>query len=288
MEEKRVTTPTYLPTKEMDISNYGSSDHVPSFTPQRKCCTRVLLTKYTLFTLNFVLFLAGGVLIGLGVWSRVRGASLAAFSDFTVDLSILLIVIGAVALVVCFFACLGALREQLILLKIYVVAVVALFVVQMVAGILAFVLLDTVERRSLALLRDAMASFGKGDHAERDNVIDSLQEMYYCCGGTSYQDWDVSALYNCSTSVDSACGVPDSCCLHHSVKCGRYTRRYTETYAEQVIYTRGCIGALMNVFKDNLIITGLITFAVGFLQIFSLLLAHCFMRYLSMGMKFSL
>lgn len=49
--------------------------------------------------------------------------------------------------------------------------------VQMVAGILAFVLLDTVERRSLALLRDAMASFGKGDHAERDNVIDSLQEM---------------------------------------------------------------------------------------------------------------
>lgn len=62
--------------------------------------------------------LAGGVLIGLGLWSRVRGASLAAFSDFTVDLSILLIVIGAVALVVCFFACLGALREQLILLKI--------------------------------------------------------------------------------------------------------------------------------------------------------------------------
>ena len=40
-----------------------------------------------------------------------------------------------------------------------------------------------------------------------------------------------------------------------------------EEFAKLTIYTRGCIGALMVIFKDHLIIVGLIAFAVGFLQV---------------------
>ena len=40
-----------------------------------------------------------------------------------------------------------------------------------------------------------------------------------------------------------------------------------EEFAKLTIHTRGCIGALMAIFKDNLIIIGLIAFVVGFLQV---------------------
>jgi hypothetical protein len=40
-----------------------------------------------------------------------------------------------------------------------------------------------------------------------------------------------------------------------------------EGFATLTVSTRGCIGALMDIFKENLIIIGLIAFSVGVLQV---------------------
>lgn len=40
-----------------------------------------------------------------------------------------------------------------------------------------------------------------------------------------------------------------------------------DTYADQLVFTQGCIGSLMFAFKDNLIIIGLIALCVGFLEV---------------------
>ena len=43
-----------------------------------------------------------------------------------------------------------------------------------------------------------------------------------------------------------------------------------EQYAAHTIHVRGCIEPLMIIFKDNLIIIGLIAFGVGFVEVYFL------------------
>lgn len=42
---------------------------------------------------------------------------------------------------------------------------------------------------------------------------------------------------------------------------------FQELYAAHTIHTKGCIYPLMVIFKDNLIIIGLIAFGVGFVEV---------------------
>ena len=42
---------------------------------------------------------------------------------------------------------------------------------------------------------------------------------------------------------------------------------FQEQYAAHTIHVRGCIEPLMIIFKDNLIIIGLIAFGVGFVEV---------------------
>ncbi|KAK7486605.1 hypothetical protein BaRGS_00022130 [Batillaria attramentaria] len=256
--EARVKARDLSPRAADDVSA-RNKQHVPTFTVHRKCCSRIVCAKYGLFVISFLVWLAGSALMGVGTWSRLQRTSLAAFDHVTVDVAYLLIGIGAVMFVVSLVGCMGALRNN------FIFAVVLVFVAQLVAGVLAFVLLDAVEGKMMNFLK------------------------YSCCGGASYQDWDASAVYNCSsTTSPSSCGVPSSCCLEPSPECGLKTRSYTETFAEQYVFTRGCIGALMSVFKDNLVIIGVITFVVGFLLICSLLLANCLLRFIVKDAKLSL
>ena len=56
--------------------------------------------------------------MGVGTWYRLERNSLAAFDQVTVDVSYLLIAIGAIMFIVSLFGCIGAIRESLCLLKV--------------------------------------------------------------------------------------------------------------------------------------------------------------------------
>ncbi|XP_060573817.1 tetraspanin-14-like, partial [Ruditapes philippinarum] len=80
--------------------------------------------KYALFFFNFVLWLCGGIMIGIGVWAYIEKnkyyyQSIETIYDVLLDLSILLIIVGAVIFVVGYAGCVGALRENLLLLRIF-------------------------------------------------------------------------------------------------------------------------------------------------------------------------
>lgn len=272
----------------------GKSDaQVTSWTTScTNCCScsRLACAKYGLFAVNFFVWVAGGVLIGVGIWSRLQRNPLAyAFDYVIVDMAYLLIGIGAVMFLISLFGCLGAMRESLCLIRTFVIAVVIVFVAQLVAGVLAFTLLDTVESTMMTHIRQAIVNYNETSASDTDAALNTLQIQHQCCGGVSYQDWETSAQYNCSSgsSVVTSCSTPDSCCQTPADNCGSRVRQYSEAYAEQVIHTRGCIGALMNMYKENLIIIGLIAFSVGILQVCSILMAHCLMRFLTEDIKFS-
>ncbi|XP_067676541.1 tetraspanin-33-like [Haliotis asinina] len=249
-----------------------------------RCCDCNLWIKYSLFVINFLVWTAGCVMLGIGIWARLQKKGLTFFDHVITDPAYMLIVVGSVMFFISIFGCIGALRENICLLRTYILTIVVVFVVQVVAGILAFVLMDKVEKAMMDYMQHAITHYG--DNNDIRDAIDFLQKQFYCCGAASYSDWEVNAYYNCSSAALSHCGVPRSCCrVPTSAQCGFHIRKYLDTYAEQFVFTQGCIGSLMFAFKDNLIVIGLIALCVGFLELFSMLLAHNMVRYIFIDQK---
>lgn len=244
------------------------------------CCDCELWVKYSLFIINFLVWIAGSCFIGVGVWARLEKQDLGSFDHIITDPAFLMIVIGTVMFVISIFGCIGALRENVCLLKTFCIILSAVFIAELTCGILAFFFIDQIQEGLVDYFKQAIANYQ--EDADLRNAIDTIQEQYECCGGTDYNDWDVNIYFNCSSSVYtvSKCGVPWSCCKKQpdqvlkNVQCGYGARESGMFSARYTIFTSGCINNLMVLFKDNLFIIGIIAFCIGFIELFAILLAY--------------
>lgn len=79
--------------------------------------------KYMIFMLNFVFWLFGGLLIGVGLyafvdkWQATGSVRVENVYDVILNISLVMVIAGAVVFVVSFAGCVGALRENTCLLK---------------------------------------------------------------------------------------------------------------------------------------------------------------------------
>ncbi|XP_041352531.1 tetraspanin-33-like [Gigantopelta aegis] len=267
-----------------DSVQYRSDSAIVSPTWTDRCTQCDFWVKYCLFTINFLVWFLGGVMIAIGVWARVQKQGLGAFDNLITDPAFMIIAVGIVMFIISVFGCVGALRENICLLKTFIIVIVLVFVLQIAVGIVAFVFLDSVEHKMMNYMR--LAVFNYFNNADTKDVIDFLQKEFTCCGAASYEDWESNVYFNCSSNATSRCGVPKSCCrIPSSFDCGYGVRRYSEKLTEQFIFNTGCIGVLMVIFKDNLVIIGFIAMSVGLLELFSLFLAHNMARHILVERK---
>jgi tetraspanin-33 len=80
--------------------------------------------KYSLFFFNLIFWILGGSLVGLGTWSLLQEynetatwVNVQTVFDLVLHISLALILIGSIVFSMSFAGCLGALRENLCLLK---------------------------------------------------------------------------------------------------------------------------------------------------------------------------
>uniref|UniRef100_A0A8C1CTU4 Tetraspanin n=1 Tax=Cyprinus carpio carpio TaxID=630221 RepID=A0A8C1CTU4_CYPCA len=109
--------------------------------------------KYMLFFLNFIFWLAGGVILGVALWlrhdSQTSSLLMLQFegnqAPGTFHISVyVLIAIGAVMMFVGFLGCYGAIQESQCLLGTFFTCLVILFACEVAAGIWGFINRDTV------------------------------------------------------------------------------------------------------------------------------------------------
>ncbi|XP_063834683.1 tetraspanin-33-like isoform X1 [Ostrinia nubilalis] len=181
----------------------------PNFTYVSGC------VKYMIFALNFIFWLFGGLLIGVGLyafidkWQATGLIKLDTVYDVMLNISLLIALLGGVVFVVSFAGCVGALRENTCLLKFYSLCLLILFLVEMGGAVCGFVF-----PRSLHGLLE-LSFTERVVHAYRDdpdlqNFIDFAQSDFHCCGLTSdgYMDWSKNEYFNCSSPSVERCGVP--------------------------------------------------------------------------------
>ncbi|CAL8140216.1 unnamed protein product [Orchesella dallaii] len=265
--------------------------------------------KYTMFFFNFIFWLVGGALIGIGLyalvdqWQSGAGVRVEDLSDILFNVGLIIAIIGAIIFFVSFAGCIGALRENTALLKLYSVALLIFFLLELLVAVLCFVFPNKMEGIIASYLTDNVIKKYRED-PDLQNLIDFIQIEFRCCGLStrSYEDWSKNEYFNCTgpelnPSVER-CGVPYSCCKNATdmssglinIMCGYGVQREmqigtrdpistTKSAAslhndpKDKVWTQGCIEALKSWINRNLYIVAGSALGIALMQLFVMYLA---------------
>uniref|UniRef100_A0A3B5RCS9 Tetraspanin 10 n=1 Tax=Xiphophorus maculatus TaxID=8083 RepID=A0A3B5RCS9_XIPMA len=248
-------------------------------TGKIKCNTRELtdcyslmdyFLKYFLFLCNLVFTVLGLVVLGLGIWGLSSKESFAQEKIGTIgtDPMLILLTLGFLLTLLCLTGCVGALRENCCLLKMFSVIVLVLITIQVLFAIVAYTVQDQIEGYLRSGMLAAMA--GYQDDLDLRFITDEIQLGLQCLGYDLY--------YNCSAPGVLACGVPSTCCVDPlengtvwNSQCGVRAQVMDEFTAQSVIFLGGCLGGISRWIEqhEGLIGTvGVVVFGVQILAVF--------------------
>lgn len=223
--------------------------------------------KYLLFFFNVVFWILGGACLAIGVYARFENST---YSDFfgnvLTDPAFFFIIVGGIMFILGFTGCIGALRENICLLKFFSIALGVIFFLQIVLGILAFVFKGELERIVKDKLEKTVVNYR--DNPDLRSILDKVQREFKCCGVNNYNDWNKNIYFNCSQETVESCGVPSSCCIkdQENKQCG-YNVRTTGKLPDGRIYLTGCVEALSDWFDKNIVMIGAIALGIAVMQI---------------------
>uniref|UniRef100_A0A8C2ZLH5 Tetraspanin n=1 Tax=Cyclopterus lumpus TaxID=8103 RepID=A0A8C2ZLH5_CYCLU len=225
--------------------------------------------KYLMFSYNIIFWLAGVAFIAVGFWAWSEKGVLLDLTQVTrlhgFDPVWLVLVVGGVTFILGFAGCVGALRENICLLKFFSGVIGFIFVLELTAAVLAVVFQSQVRE----WINDFFLASVKGyrDDIDLQNLIDSLQRMNHCCGAQEPNDWDLNVYFSCNGTHlrREKCGVPFSCCITDPAVSVRLTDH---------IYTKGCIAALEDWLPGNLYTVAIVFIVISLLQMVGIYLAR--------------
>lgn len=230
-------------------------------------------SKYFLFVCNTIFWVISILLLTVGGWAwHAKGFfdNLDQLAGIPIDPVLLIVGIGVTMFVVSFTGCLGALRENIVLLKFFSGVLGIIFFGQLVVGILSFIYKDWFTDKVSEIVMHTIVSYR--DDPDLQNIIDLTQSSLECCGITEPKDWEKNIYFNCSATVRvngieykpaEHCGVPFSCCKPEKVDINGTERvDVTNTQCgygvldkpnmETEIYTTGCVNEFEHWMSRNL------------------------------------
>uniref|UniRef100_A0A8C1S1F4 CD151 molecule n=1 Tax=Cyprinus carpio TaxID=7962 RepID=A0A8C1S1F4_CYPCA len=225
--------------------------------------------KYLLFIFNLFFWLAGGAVMAVGIWTLVDKSDYISLLSSSTYSAAAFILIGAGAVVVFtgILGCCATIREQRGLLIVFFVLLLLIFLLEITAGILAYVyyqecfpLCYQLNAELRADLKERMVqNYQQPGQEHITRAIDNLQQDLKCCGSNSSADWREGAWIH--TSIASKRLVPDSCCKTPTEGCG------VRDHPSNIYKVEGgCISKLEEFILQHLIILGSVGLGIAFIQ----------------------
>ncbi|KAK9681093.1 Tetraspanin family [Popillia japonica] len=244
--------------------------------------------KYLIFLLNFIFWLMGGLLIGIGLyafmdkWKLTGWVKLDTVYDVILNVSLVLMIMGGVVFIVSFAGCVGALRENTCLLKFYSLCLLIFFLLEMGIAIVGFVFPQSIQSVLEENFTDKIIHTYRDD-PDLQNFIDFAQQEFRCCGLSSegYMDWSKNEYFNCTSPSVEHCGVPFSCCINATdiasglinIMCGYKVQTLSVAEAAKKVWTSGCIEIVRSWAERNLYTIAGIALGVALSQLLVIYLA---------------
>uniref|UniRef100_A0A915AYJ6 Tetraspanin n=1 Tax=Parascaris univalens TaxID=6257 RepID=A0A915AYJ6_PARUN len=252
--------------------------------PRQEICAPL---KWLCFIVNFLVFLIGVTCLALGVYLCVKDPrAIGEWADIFLNPAIMLTIIGLAVCIVSLMGSLGALRDNITLLKTFALSVFFCYVVIVVFTFFLFILFYSDTTEGLSAHSILLYSIKKY-HTNRNlaDFVDYVQEQLECCGASSvsqgYRDWQLSDQFNCSSTnpYPEKCGVPFSCCRRsviseavgssnpllpamRSLECWQNAQTKRAQDLEAELHTRGCLQPLRVLFESHAVYIGAIVAAI--------------------------
>merc|ERR1719150_2657110 len=213
-----------------------------------------------MFFFNFIFWLMGLLLIGIGIyaimdkWSSGEAFKLETIFDVIFNIGFLLLIIGFIVFIVSFAGCIGALRENMCLLRFYSLCLLIFFLAEMTIIALGFIYPNKLTEFLENELSDQLIQSYRDD-LDFQNIIDLVQQDF---------EW---------------CGVPYSCCHRNdgtlvNLMCGFNVQGKAKTEAFEFINTRGCIPTIQALIENNLYTVGGVAIGIALSQLLVIWLAR--------------
>lgn len=150
------------------------------------------LLKYILFLCNLMFTVLGLVVLGLGMWGLISKESFAQekIGSIGTDPMLLLVTLGFLLTLLCLSGCVGALRENSFLLKLFSCVVLVLITAQVLVAIVAYSLQDQIGNYLRSGMLAAMVHYQ--DDLDLRFIVDEIQSNLQCCGADDYRDWEIN------------------------------------------------------------------------------------------------
>ncbi|XP_051237101.1 tetraspanin-33b isoform X2 [Dicentrarchus labrax] len=193
--------------------------------------------RYFLFFFSFLFWVFSLLIVAIGVYAKVQKATDTVRDTFLIDPAVILIVVGVVMFFITFCGCIGALRENIRLLKTFSFSLTLVFLTQLAIAILGFFYSDQT--------RDAFGKFVKKaivhyrDDLDLQNLMDYIQK---------------------EAVINTMCGF------------GVQTQKYLE--ANKSIYPVGCADRAVMWIESHLLLVGALALGLALPQIAGIVLSQ--------------
>lgn len=250
----------------------------------------VWIGKYVLCIFNFLFFVLGTIVLGIGIWLAVDKASLIALlkmvenehiNQFTQpqvieQLAYVLIAIGGIMFLMSFMGYCGAIRESKCLLTTYGTFMILLLIAEIVAGGLAAFYKDTARNETKTFLQSTITKYYTSrEHTDAVTLMwNQMMSTFACCGVNDYRDFDMSTAWAVNKGNRT---IPEVCCVLKDVKnmVPRDEDCVTNPTEANSFFKRGCYEVFTDWIVTNRELLVAVLLSVGFVHLLAIFLAFC-------------
>ncbi|XP_005996124.1 CD151 antigen isoform X1 [Latimeria chalumnae] len=240
---------------------------------KKETCGTICL-KYLLFTFNFFFWVAGGVVMAVGIWTLVEKSDYISLlsSSIYAATAYILVLAGVIVMVTGILGCCATFKEQKNLLRVYFVLLLCIFLLEILAGILAYIYYQQLNEELKKNLKETITRKYKQPNEEGvTRAVDKLQQEFKCCGSNDFEDWSESTWIKGNNTAGRK--VPDSCCKTETPYCGKRNHPSNIYRVEG-----GCITKLGKFIQEHLRVIGAVGIGIACVQIFGMIFTCCLYR----------
>lgn len=222
--------------------------------------------KYLLFIFNLIFVVTGIAILSVGaVIQGVYHSYSFILDDKFFSAPALLIAVGAIVLIVSFFGCCGAVKENHCMILTFSIMLLLVFILELSGGIAGYVLRDSARGFLKSKLNESMYKYGTDNETREAWFI--LQTTLECCGNNNYSDWE-NVFHN--TSIPTSCCSPSHFAIDVDV-CDIHSKGF---------HHEGCLKKFGKFVMDHAAVLGGAGIGIAFIQLLGVILACLLARHI--------
>ena len=239
------------------------------------------LIKYLLFGFNVIFWLVGFAIFGIGIYAWVEKETFNRLNSLSIgvlfDPAFIFLVVGGFVFIIGFCGCVGALRENTMLLVMFSFALGVIFFAELAIGVLVYMYKEKVRSEVEKNLKSMIEAYR--DDEDLQDLIDWIQRDWLkCCGVKDPNDWEGNIYFKCNNNWVESCGVPSSCCTAdylNNRQCGYGIRNQTfssaasstQDLSNYKIYQDGCLKKGEEWLKYHILPVSIVIICLAVLQV---------------------